>query len=53
MTKMASELRTGIINRLKARNMNAAAESALVETLKNNGIDFSATAPGKTIFDIL
>lgn len=50
MTKVASELRTGIINRLKARNMNAAAESALVETLKNNvKNDFSATAPGNDI----
>ncbi|KAJ4874956.1 minichromosome instability 12 (mis12)-like [Raphanus sativus] len=53
MTKVASELRTGIINRLKARNMNAAAESALVETLKNNvKNDFSATAPDGKIEDL-
>lgn len=44
---MASELRTGI-NRLKTRRMNAA-ESATVERLKNNGNDFSATAPGNEI----
>ncbi|KAG2307196.1 hypothetical protein Bca4012_083801 [Brassica carinata] len=50
MTKVASELRTGI-NRLKTRRMNAA-ESATVERLKNNGNDFSATAPDGKIEEL-
>ncbi|KAG2287341.1 hypothetical protein Bca52824_046945 [Brassica carinata] len=50
MTKVASELRAAI-NRLKTRRTNAA-ERATGERLKNNGIDFSATALGGKIEEL-
>ena len=50
MTKVASELRAAI-NRLKTPRTNAA-ETATGERLKNNGIDFPATALGNQILYI-